>query len=315
MLLGCTNEKAREHAELALVRLSIEGHNRVIIIEQLVSMLDEKGGLAAQEQAAAALANLAKESVDNRTSIMKANGIPRLLSLLSSQSSKAKENSAIAISQLALKSPVNQKAIAVAGGIPKLVQALLTASVNVKEISGVKLCTMVALCIWHMADGNRENQTALMKEGAIPPVVAMVTNPDPEMQTNAAGSLACLSREHTDNQNAVARAGAIPPLCTMVREGANETREESAAALWALATDNSANKATIAKLGGIEPLVNMLMYGHSEQSSINAAGALSALAAAHTENRATITKRMVTVWRQGRACPCGAPALGARHAV
>ena len=168
MLLGCTNEKAREHAELALVRLSIEGHNRVIIIEQLVSMLDEKGGLAAQEQAAAALANLAKESVDNRTSIMKANGIPRLLSLLSSQSSKAKENSAIAISQLALKSPVNQKAIAVAGGIPKLVQALLTASVNVKEISGVKLCTMVALCIWHMADGNRENQTGAHEGGRHP---------------------------------------------------------------------------------------------------------------------------------------------------
>ena len=91
----------------------------------------------------------------------------------------------------------------------------------------------------------------------------------------------------------------------MVREGANETREESAAALWALATDNSANKATIAKLGGIEPLVNMLMYGHSEQSSINAAGALSALAAAHTENRATITKRMVTVLG-GKAAPARA---------
>ena len=52
----------------------------------------------------------------------------------------------------------------------------------------------------------------------------------------------------------------------------------------------------------------MLMYGHSEQSSINAAGALSALAAAHTENRATITKRMVTVLG-GKAAPARAVRL------
>jgi hypothetical protein len=78
MLLGSTNAKAREHAELALVRLSIESSNRVIIIEQLVGMLHEQSGTSLQEQAAAALANLARESVENRTSILQANGIPRL---------------------------------------------------------------------------------------------------------------------------------------------------------------------------------------------------------------------------------------------
>lgn len=295
-LLGCENGKAREHAELALVRLSIEGANRVIIIEQLVGMLADARGTAAQEQAAAALANLARESEDNRTSIRKADGIPRLLNLLSGNSVKAKENSASAISELAHKNVENQRAIANAGGIPKLVATLIAGSADVKNVTGIRLCTLIMLCIWHMADGNKENQTALMKEGAIPPVVAMVTNPDPEMQTNAAGSLACLCRDHPDNQAAIARSGAIPPLCTMVREGAVvETREESAAALWALATDNAANKSTIAKLGGIEPLVNMLMYGQSENSSIKAAGALAALAAQHSDNRQTITKRMVNV--------------------
>lgn len=308
MLLGCQNAKARQHAELALVRLSIEGANRVIIIEKLVGMLHDDRGTAAQEQAAAALANLARESADNRTSILKADGIPRLLHLLHSTSSKAKENSASAISQLAHKSIENQKAIADANGIPKLVTTLVSASANVKELSGVKLCTLIAECIWRMADGNKDNQTSLMKEGAIPPVVAMVTNPDPEMQTNAAGSLACLSRDHPENQAAVARSGAIPPLCSMVRDGTPETREESAAALWALATDNATNKATIAKLGGIEPLVNMLMYAQSEKSSINAAGALAALAAQHSDNRLTITKRMVTVLG-GKAPPARAVRL------
>ena len=294
-LLGCTNAKAREHAEAALVRLSIEGSNRVLIIEQLVSMLADERGTAAQEQAAAALANLAKESSDNRASILNANGIPRLLNLLHSTSIKAKEMASSAISQLAHQNFQNQSAIAEAEGIPKIVGTLLTASANVKEISNVNLCTLTAQCIWNLSEDNRANQTALMKEGCIPPIVGMVTNPDPEMQTNAAGALAAISRDNPEVQAAVARCGAIPPLCTLVRDGTPETKEESAAALWSLATDNAPNKATIAKLGGIEPLVNMLMFGHSEKSSMNAAGALASLAAQHADNRLTITKRMVTV--------------------
>ena len=295
LLLGCPNDKARAHAEGALVRLSIETTNRFIIIKQLVGMLDPEKGTSAQEQAAAALANLARESTENRTAILEAGGIPRLLALLHSTSAKAKENSASAIAQLAYKSLANQTAIAEANGISTLVSTLQSASLNVKEISGVKLCELTAAAIWNMADDNPENKTRLMKEGAIPPVVGLVTNPVPEMQTNAAGALACLSKDHPDNQAAIARSGAIPPLCTNVRDGTPETREESAAALWALATDNAPNKATIAKLGGIEPLVNMLMYGSTDKSSFNAAGALAALATQHADNRLTITKRLVGV--------------------
>ena len=295
LLLGCPNERAREHSEGALVRLSIETTNRVIIIKQLVGMLDQERGTAAQEQAAAALANLARESTENRTSILEAGGIPRLLALMNSNSAKAKENAVSAISQLAYNNKNNQAAISSANGIATLVNTLVSASLNVKELSGVKLCELTSLAIWNMACDNKENQSSLMKEGAIPPIVGMVTNPVPELQTNAAGALACLAKDHQDNQAAIARSGAIPPLCTNVRDGTPETREESAAALWALATDNAPNKATIAKLGGIEPLVSLLLYGASEKSSINAAGALAALATQHSDNRLTITKRMVGV--------------------
>ena len=43
-LLGSVNVRARHHAEGTLVRLSIESGNRVLIIKQLVSMLDQGGG-------------------------------------------------------------------------------------------------------------------------------------------------------------------------------------------------------------------------------------------------------------------------------
>ena len=72
---------------------------------------------AAQEQAAAALANLARDSEENRTSIVQAGGIPPLLSLLNSSSAQAKENTVTAITQLAYRSRENQASVAAAGGI------------------------------------------------------------------------------------------------------------------------------------------------------------------------------------------------------
>ena len=80
-LLGNERAKAREHAEGALVRLSIDPANRAQIIKKLVDMLQDPGA-GGQEQAAAALANLARESEDNRKSIVDANGIVPLLAMV-----------------------------------------------------------------------------------------------------------------------------------------------------------------------------------------------------------------------------------------
>lgn len=309
-LLGCSNKKASMHAEGALVRLSIEDVNRVLIIQQLVGMLHENSGQAAQEQAAQSLANLARESTDNRKSILDAGGIPRLLDLLSSTSLKAKENAVSAVAQLALKNPDNQKEIAQHGGIPRLVSTLTEASSNSKELAQQQISMLAASAIWNVADNNLSNQTLLLKEGAVPPVVALLGNPAPEMQMNAAGALAALARNHPESQGAVARAGAIAPLCNLVREaGMPETREAAAAALWACATSNAPNQATIAKLGGIEPLVNMLMFGTSDTSLTNAAGALTALAREHSDNCAVITKRIVTAISNKGAQPARAVRL------
>ena len=94
-LLACDNSQARVHAEGALVRLSIENSNRALIIQKLVHMVHNTDA-SGQEQAAAALSNLARESEENRNSIVEANGIPPLLALLDSSSGKAKENCALA---------------------------------------------------------------------------------------------------------------------------------------------------------------------------------------------------------------------------
>ena len=266
MLLGCDNPNAREHAEGALVRLSIENANRVLIIKKLVDMLQDSG-THAQEQAAAALANLARESQDNRKSIIEANGIGPLLALLDSASTRAKENSVGAITQLCRKSKENQMIVAKAGGIPKLVAVIQSfSSTTMKEMAAVQLCTLAAEAIKEMSASNKRNQDAIAEAGAIPPLVAMLASPAAQMQANAAGALANLATNHHDNQLAIAKTGAIAPLCTLVKEGADETKDEAASALWALSSDNAPNKDTIAKLGGIDPLVGLLVSGTTDKS-------------------------------------------------
>lgn len=296
MMLGCNNPRAREHAEGALVRLSIENANRVLIIKKLVDMLHDQGSNLEQAggEAAAALANLARESEDNRKSIVDSNGIPPLLALLESTSSKAKENSISAIKELCRGSRENQAAVAKVGGIPKLVGVITHFSgTTIREAASVQLCILAASAIEEMAKDNRKNQVAIAESGAIPPLVLMLSSPTPQMQANASGALANLARDHPENQAAIAKMGGIAPLCSLVRDGEPETQEQSAAAVWSLATDNAPNKDTIAKLGGIDPLVGLLITGNSEQSQVCAASALAALASKHMDNREYIAKRLV----------------------
>ena len=292
LLLGSSNSRAREHAEGALVRLSIENSNRELIIKKLVSMLHDKGN-GGEEQAAAALANLASDSADNRQSIVDAGGIAPLLSLLESQSHGAKENAISAISQLAHNATI-QQAIAAGGGVPLLATTLISSSANVKEMhSAASLISKSAYAVAQLARGNSDTQIALAEAGAIPPLVAMLGSPNAEMQAHAAGALAALSTDNADNQAAIARTGAVAPLCALVREGGLKGKEQSALALWALSTDSAANKATVAKLGGIEPLVGLLVSGDSDSSLDHSIAALTSLASKHAENAETIAKMLV----------------------
>lgn len=294
LLLGSPNERARAHAEGALVRLTVEKATRAVITQRLMSMLDKTADTALKEQGTAALVNLARESTENRMSILEAGGIPKLLELLKENSTNVVKNAVSAISQLAFQNKKTQSAIAVANGVAILVQTLIKNShQNTAGSPGAKLCELTAEAIWNLAHEHKQNQSLFLKEGAHPPLVALVMHPLAVLQMNAAGALAALSKDHPDNQAAIAKAGAIPPICTNVRDGTSETREESAAALWALATENTPNKTLIAQLGGVDPLVSMLLFGSTEKSSVNAAGALAALATHHTDNRLTITKKLV----------------------
>ena len=269
--------------------------NRVRIIEKLVSMLDGTEGSGAQEEAAAALAKLAQDSLENRNSIVDAGGIRPLLGLLHSPSAMAKENSVSAITSLAQGSKQMQVALTKEGGVPLIAKVLVTAaSGNAKELlAAAQLCSLVAQAISQLTEGNLENQTKMAEAGAIPPLVNMLAAVNQSLQANSAAALSALAAHHPENQGIIAKTGAIAPLCTLVREGWPEAQEQSAQALWALSEGNSSNKSTIAKLGGIEPLVALLVGAQSEQALKATQRALISLSSKHADNREAIAKLLV----------------------
>ena len=294
-LLASNNPVGRKHAEGALVRLSVATSNRSIIIEKLVDMLRSNADLTGQEQSAAALANLARESDNNRASIVRANGIPLLLALIDAESGKCKENAISALTELCRNTAENRVVIADANGITKLVGVLLQFSSAVKDVSQVPLFTLAAEAVSSLAKGNAKNQNSIAEAGAILYLVAMLGSPAAQMQANAAAALANLARNHHDNQVAIAKAGAVPPLCTLVKEGSSDAKDRGASALWSLATDNAANKDTIAKLGGIDPLIQLLTTSTTDRSLDCVSGALCSLAAKNPDNRTFIAKRLAAL--------------------
>ena len=197
----------------------------------------------AQEQAAAALANLARESIDNvrdqrsnqgvcklpacvlaltammstvclhrqRMSIVDAGGIPVLLELMSKEntSSSARENTIAALIQIAWKNQANQEKVATAGGIVLLVQALSKTSGSAEGASTV--ASLAAQAIWRLTEGNPQNKVLVAEAGGIAPLVTMLgSTTQPEMCMYAAAALAMLiDKGNDENQVAIARTGAV----------------------------------------------------------------------------------------------------------
>ena len=166
MLLGSDDTRARARGGRARQALD-ENANRERIIKQLVTMLQENGS-AAQEQAAAALANLARESEDNRKSIVDAGGINPLLLVLESTSAKAKENAVGAIKgSAATRRTTSRRSRRRAASRAWSDVMSGFGSNTIKDAGMVQLCTLAAEAIKEMAKGNRKNQDAIAEKGAI----------------------------------------------------------------------------------------------------------------------------------------------------
>ncbi|KAG6512598.1 hypothetical protein ZIOFF_030723 [Zingiber officinale] len=97
--------------------------------------------------------------------------------------------------------------------------------------------------------------------GAIPLLVPLLKNTDPETQETAVTALLNLSLE-VENQGPIMAAGAVKPLVYVLRTGTAVAKQNAACALLSLSMEEE-NRVPIGASGSIPPLVALLVGGTS----------------------------------------------------
>ena len=106
--------------------------------------------------------------------------------------------------------------------------------------------------------GSPSAQDAIVKEGALPLLVAMLSAGSPAAQEQAAVAIANMVGDAPKLQQAVAEAGAVMPLVMMLNWGTTAARAQAAVALGKLAHKNKANRDLIIENEAVPALVQIL---------------------------------------------------------
>ncbi|RZS25837.1 hypothetical protein BHM03_00059096 [Ensete ventricosum] len=107
-----------------------------------------------------------------------------------------------------------------------------------------------------LAKHNPENRLRIAAAGAVGPLVALLSHPDPLLQEHGVTAILNLSLCE-ENKALIAAAGAIRPLVRALRTGTPAARENAACALLRLAQLDDL-RAAIGRYGAIPPLVALL---------------------------------------------------------
>ncbi|XP_052149516.1 U-box domain-containing protein 4-like [Oryza glaberrima] len=127
-----------------------------------------------------------------------------------------------------------------------------------------------------LAKHSPDNRLRIVAAGALPPLVALLSRPDPLLQEHGVTALLNLSLRK-DNRGAVVDAGAVGPLVRALRSAASPAaRENAACALLRLAQLDGSAAAAIGRAGAVPVLVSLLESGGARGKK-DAATALYAL--------------------------------------
>lgn len=135
--------------------------------------------------------------------------------------------------------------------VSSLVEKLYTRRLDAQREAIVK--------IRMLSKENPDNRILIANSGGIPPLVQLLSYPNPGIQEQTVTALLNLSIDEV-NKRLIAREGAIPAIIQILQNGTGEARENSAAALFSLSMLDE-NKELVGNLNGIPPLVELLRDG------------------------------------------------------
>eukprot|EP01052_Picozoa_sp_SAG31_P046182 SAG31_NODE_8727_length_1398_cov_3.134719_1_plen_270_part_00 len=110
------------------------------------------------------------------------------------------------------------------------------------------------------------------KEGAIPLLTAVLTNPDQQAAASAAWALAVLAYGNHQNRTVIVDAGAVPWLVALLTSAQPRAVEEAAYAIKILCWQHDASKIAVRKCDGLNRLIQCTHSHRSEHIVLHILG-------------------------------------------
>jgi len=118
--------------------------------------------------------------------------------------------------------------------------------------------TEAAGALMNLALKSAATQDEVVKQGALPLLVELLSVGSPSAQEEAAGALMNLVTDAPKLQKAVADAGAVLPLVMLLNWGTSGAKEQAAGALNKLASKNDDNRAAIVDAQAVPALLAII---------------------------------------------------------
>nr|KAJ3422314.1 Armadillo repeat-containing protein 3 [Polyrhizophydium stewartii] len=216
------------------------------LMEVLITTLSREDSVEIQDEAAFALANLAKD-FSNKADIRKSGGIKALVKLLESPDPDVKKNAALALSTL-LDDFSNRAEIRYVNGLGPLLDLLASEFPEVQENALQSLIRCAEDC------------NALADANGIAPLVRLVQLDEAKIKKHAAVALARACKIER-NQTSAREGGALAVLMANMSSNDPGVVASSAMALSSLAK-NEANQNELIKVNAVEALQRII--GHDD---------------------------------------------------
>ena len=204
-MLSSESAEAQAHAASALWQLAAVRSNQRAIADSATELLVKlltTGTALAQKYAAGVLWHLVSLS-DAKAAMVQAGAIPALTSALAAENAELRDYSAAVVSALARTQGGNKREIFRAGGIKPLVNLLCDQKLSTQRHA--------ACALWGMADGkDGVYDKQIAEAGAIPDLIGMLQNDDPETRGFAAACLKCCCADESAKATILSVGGADP---------------------------------------------------------------------------------------------------------
>ncbi|CAA6662982.1 unnamed protein product [Spirodela intermedia] len=161
--------------------------------------------------------------------------------------------------EFALNSQIAHRIIASTAAESNCSEGLERSLVADLESDSVEAQRRAAMEIRLLTKCNADNRLRFVREGAVRPLVSLMSSTDPQIQEHSVTAILNLSLRD-ENRDAIAAAGAIKPLVRALKFGTAAAKENAAFALLRLSHIED-HKVAIGRSGAIPLLVNLLETG------------------------------------------------------